>query len=104
MPPGGFESQPEAFRKMQLENARTLPLEWANPSLPVTCDTLKASNTPVLIVYGGESNAFWRHTAEVMDECLPRGEAAALAGVNHDGPVRNPAGLATIIADFVAKH
>jgi pimeloyl-ACP methyl ester carboxylesterase len=31
-------------------------------------------------------------------------DAAALAGVNHDGPVRDPAGLATIIADFVAKH
>ena len=104
MPPGGFESQPEALRGMQLDNARTMPLLWSAPPLSVTCDELKASNAPMLIVYGKESNAFWLHIAEVMDECLPRGEASPLAGVNHDGPVRNPAGFAAMIEGFVAKH
>jgi hypothetical protein len=32
----------------------------------------------------------WPHVAEVMDECLPRGEVAVLADVNHDGPIRDP--------------
>ena len=104
MPPGGFENQPEALRGMQLDNARTMPLMLSAPPLTVTCDELKTSNSPMLIVYGGESNAYWRHIADVMDECLPRGETSALAGVKHDGPVRNPAGFAAMIEGFVAKH
>jgi pimeloyl-ACP methyl ester carboxylesterase len=104
MPPGGFESLPEAVRRMQLDNARTMPLLFSTSPLFVTCDGLKTSNTPVLIVYGGESNAYWRHIAEVMDECLPRGEAAALAGAKHDGPARDPAGFAAMFEGFVTKH
>lgn len=35
---------------------------------------------------------------------LPQGETAVLPNVNYDGPVRDPAGLAAVIEDFVAKH
>jgi pimeloyl-ACP methyl ester carboxylesterase len=104
MPPGGFDSQSEAIRTVQLDNARTMPLLWSSPLGSATCDKLKGFDKPVLIVYGAESNAYWPHIAEGMDECLPNGETAVLAGVNHDGPVRDPAGLARMIEDFVAKH
>ena len=104
MEPGGWDSQAEAVRTMQLDNARTMPVMWNMPPTPVSCEMLQKSNTPVLIIYGGESNAYWRHVAEVMDECLPQGETAVLPNVNHDGPVRDPAGLAAMIKDFVAKH
>ena len=53
MPPGGFESQPEAVRQMQLDNARTMPLLFSTPPLFVTCDRLKSSNAPMLIVLRG---------------------------------------------------
>ena len=39
-----------------------------------------------------------------MGECLPNAEVATLPGVNHDGPVRDPAGLAAMIEELVATH
>ena len=39
-----------------------------------------------------------------MGECLPNAEVATLPGVNHDGPVHDPAGLAAMIEEFVATH
>lgn len=104
MPPGGWDSQAEPLRTMQLDNARTMPVMWNAPPIPISCEKLQASDKPVLIIYGGESNAYWPHVAKVMDECLPQGETAVLPNVSHDGPVRDPAGLAAMIEDFVAKH
>ena len=104
LPPGGFESQPREIRTMQLDNARSVPLLWSAPPWDVSCDMLKELDRPVLIVHGAKSNAYWPHIAAAMDACLPRAEVAALPGVTHDGPVRDPEGFATMIEDFVAKH
>lgn len=104
MQPGGFEGQPQKARAMQLDNARTMPLLWAAPPWEVTCDVLRVFGKPTLIVHGAESNAYWSHVAEVMDECLPEAEVIAQPGVNHDGPVRDPRGFSIMIGDFVAKH
>jgi pimeloyl-ACP methyl ester carboxylesterase len=103
MTPGGFDRQPEELRAMQLDNARTMPLLWSAPDWKVTCGMLKAFDKPTLLVYGAESNAYWPHVVQGMDECLPQAEVAVLPGVNHDGPIRNPAGLAKIIEDFLAN-
>lgn len=104
MPPGGFDRQPQELRAIQLDNARTMPLLWSALPWEVTCDMLKAFDKPTLIVHGAESNPYWPHVAEVMEECLPQAEIAAQPKVNHDGPVRDPAGFAAMIEDFVAKH
>jgi pimeloyl-ACP methyl ester carboxylesterase len=102
--PGGFERQPQERQTMQLENARTMPLLWSDPLDEVTCDMLKALDKPTLIIHGAESNAYWVHIAEVTDECMPQAEVAAQPKVNHDGPVRDPVGLAAMIDDFVTQH
>lgn len=104
LPPGGFEGQPTEVRAMQLENARTMPLLWSTHLGEVTCDMLGSFDKPTLIVYGAESNAYWPHIAGTMDECVPQAGVITQPAVTHDGPVRDPAGLATIIEDFVAKH
>ena len=104
LPPGGFSGQPPEIQAIQLDNARTMPLLWSTDLGGVTCDMLGALDRPTLIICGAESNAYWPHIAETMEECLPEAEVTAQPGVNHDGPVRDPAGLAAIIEDFVAKH
>ena len=104
MQPGGFDRQPQELQAMQFDNARTMPLLWSAPAWEVSCEMLRAFDKPTLIVHGADSNAYWPHVASVMDECLPRAEVAAQPKVNHDGPVRDPAGFAAIIDAFVAKH
>ena len=104
MEPGGFESQPPEAQEMQLANARTTPLLMSAPGPEVTCDMLGQFDKPVLVVHGGDSNAFWVQIAEGMSSCLPQAEMATLPGMNHNGPVRDPVGLAKLIEDFVAGH
>jgi pimeloyl-ACP methyl ester carboxylesterase len=104
MPPGGFDGQSQEVRAMQLDNARTMPLLWSAQPWEVTCDMLRTLDKPTLIVHGAESNVYWTHVAEVMDECLPQAEVTAQPKVNHDGPVRDPAGFAAIVQGFVAEH
>ena len=104
LPPGGFRDQPPDIRAVQLDNARTMPLLWSAELGGVTCDMLRTLTKPTLIVCGAESNAYWPHIAETMKECLPDAEVTAQPAVRHDGPVRDPAGLAGIIKDFVARR
>jgi pimeloyl-ACP methyl ester carboxylesterase len=101
---GGFDRQSPELQAMQLSNARTMPLLWNAPPSTVTCVALNAFERPTLIVYGAESNRYWSHVAEGMDACLPNAEVATLPAVNHDGPVRDPAGFAAMIEDFVTRH
>jgi pimeloyl-ACP methyl ester carboxylesterase len=106
LPPGGFDREPPELHAMHLENARTMPLLWAafdQPS-PVTCAKLRRFDRPTLIVYGAETNAFFPAIARGMGACLPGAEVTAQPDVNHDGPVRDPAGLAARIEGFVAQH
>ena len=104
MPPGGFAGQPPEVQAIQLDNARTMLPLWAADLAGVTCEMLGTLDKPTLIVHGTDSNAYWPHIAETMRECLPRAEVTAQPNVNHDGPVRDPAGLAAIIKDFAARH
>ena len=104
LPPRGFSGQPPEVQAVQLDNARTMPLLWSADLGGVTCDMLGTLHKPTLVVCGTESNAYWPHIAETMRECLPDAEVAAQPAASHDGPVRDPAGLAAIIKDFVAKH
>jgi pimeloyl-ACP methyl ester carboxylesterase len=104
LPPGGFAGQPPEVQAIQLDNARTMLPLWAADLAGVTCDMLGTLDKPTLIVHGTDSNAYWPHIAETMRECLPRAEVTAQPKVNHDGPVRDPAGLAAIIKDFVARQ
>jgi pimeloyl-ACP methyl ester carboxylesterase len=104
MPPGGFDNQPQEVRAMQLDNARTMPLLWSAAPWEVTCEMLKGFDKPTLIVHGADSNAYWVHIADVMDGCLPQAGVAAQPKVNHDGPVRDPAGFTAMVEDFVARY
>ncbi|MGK9169607.1 alpha/beta hydrolase [Inquilinus limosus] len=104
MAPGGFENQPREHQAMQLDNARTMELLWSASEWKVTCDMLRPFDRPTLIVHGSESNAYRPHVALAMDECLPQADVGVQPNVNHDGPVRDPAGFAELIDDFVAKH
>ncbi|TNC62075.1 alpha/beta fold hydrolase [Rubellimicrobium roseum] len=104
MEPGSYESLPQEMQDLQLANARTMPLLWSAPSWDITCEMLGQLNKPTLLVHGGDSNAFWRHVAQSMSECLPQAEVGTLPGVNHNGPVSDPVGLAAMIEAFVAGN
>jgi hypothetical protein len=53
---GTFDTQPEAFRQMILDNARTVPLQLAAPRPPaLSCAILGSVQAPTLVVGGAQS-------------------------------------------------
>lgn len=102
--PGGAARQPERWQAMWRDNARTIPLVLSAPPPAVTCDTLKGLAEPTLVVYGAETRPSFRLVAERVRECIPGAEQVVLPGVMHDAMLRDPAGFAAAVREFVSKR
>ena len=51
---GAFDTQPEGFRQMILDNARTVPLQLSAPRPPaISCAIAGGVQAPTLVVGGG---------------------------------------------------
>lgn len=104
---GGFDNENVGFKQVILENAHTLQLRAKlGPGFgaKMSCDFLKKSQTPTLIVRGEKTNPYWTHNILRFAECIPGADVATLPGVKHDGPLRLPKEFSRIIVDFVDRH
>lgn len=105
LPPGGFDREPEAWRKIFLDNARTVPLQVAAPPPPpITCQQLKAMKSPLLVVKGANTYPMWSLIADAITRCAPTSRSIVIPNVNHDGPLRDPAALTAALLDFLSKN
>ncbi len=101
---GGADRQPEPWRAMWRDNARTLPLAITAPAPAVSCDALRGLATPTLVVFGAETRSSFRLVAERVHECIPGAERVVLPGVGHDALHRDPAGFSAAVRAFVSKR
>lgn len=76
----------------------------AAPPPAASRDALRGVSSPTLVLVGAEMKALFPVIAEHVRECIPGAERGALPGVNHDAPVRDPAGFAATVSRFVSKH
>jgi pimeloyl-ACP methyl ester carboxylesterase len=104
LPPGEAARQPEQWQAMWRDNARTVPLLFAAPPPAATCDMLQGFTKPTLVLIGEETKSFFPVIAERVRACIPGAERVILSGVNHDAPVRDPAGFSAVVSQFVSKH
>ena len=89
LPEGGFETLPEGARTMWLENADTLPLDFAAPEpTPMTCDDLRSIEAPVLILYGSDTLPYFEAIAKEVAACLPNATLEEMPGAGHGAPVQ----------------
>ena len=89
---------------MWRDNARTMLPFLAAPPPAASCDTLKGVSKPTLVLIGSETKSFFPVIAERVRECIPGAERVVLRGVNHDAPVKDPAGFSAAVSRFVSKH
>jgi pimeloyl-ACP methyl ester carboxylesterase len=105
LPPGGFDQEPLAARTMVDDNARTTPLAFTAPPPPeVTCDMLKNFTKPTLVMYGEKTYVAYKLISKQISSCVPGATLEVLPNVNHDGPMRDPAGLSAAILRFLSKR
>ena len=104
LPPDGARREPEAMHALVRDNARTLaPFLQLAPPPTLTDADLAAMKAPMLIVHGDRTHRRYKLIAETLVAVLPNARAAVMPGVNHDGPYRNAAALASLICDFHAR-
>jgi pimeloyl-ACP methyl ester carboxylesterase len=105
LPPGGSDREPQAFRTMWDDNARTTPLVFAAPPPPdLTCDVLKNFTQPTLVMRGEKTQPSFVMINEAISKCVPGAVQIVLPNVNHDGPVRDPAAFSAAIIEFLSKR
>jgi pimeloyl-ACP methyl ester carboxylesterase len=105
LPPGGSDREPQAFRTMWDDNARTTPLLFAAPPPPdLTCDVLKNFTQPTLVMRGEKTQPSFVMINEAISKCVPGAVQIVLPNVNHDGPVRDPAAFSAAIIEFLSKR
>ncbi|MEZ5478886.1 MAG: alpha/beta hydrolase [Thiolinea sp.] len=103
-----FELEPgkavgEAGEPMWRDNGRTVPPYLAmKPPAALDCQDLGKLAVPTLVVQGAESFTRFSMMAEEVAHCVANGLLVTMAGVNHDGPYRQPEKLAGLIKSFAA--
>lgn len=100
--PGTFDSLPAAFRSMQLDNARTLPLMFAAPPPPkISCEQLALVKQPAAIARGGGTPPSFRIMADTASRCLGAAKPLVVPGASHLWPVRDPAAFVALLRNFL---
>jgi pimeloyl-ACP methyl ester carboxylesterase len=105
LPPGGSDREPQAFQAMWDDNARTIQLTFAAPPPPnITCDMLTNFTQPTLVMRGEKTQTSYVMMSDAIGKCVPGALQIVLPAVNHDGPVRDPAGFSTAVIGFLSKQ
>lgn len=103
-PAENFEKLPPALRQMLLDNARTLPLLFAAPPEPVTCEALGTIKAPTLVIRGANTPLIFAKTNEVVARCIPGSESIAIPDASHVMSYQNAAAFNQALLRFVQKH
>ena len=105
LPPGGTDREPQAFQTMWDDNARTAPLSFTAPPPPnITCDMLTNFTQPTLVMRGEKTQTSYVMMSDAISKCVPGALQIVLPTVNHDGPVRDPAGFSAAVIGFLSKQ
>jgi pimeloyl-ACP methyl ester carboxylesterase len=102
--PGEFDSLPEDWQVVLLDNARVVPLLLAAPPPPaITCDMLKVFARPTLVMWGENTLTWYALISEAITKCVPRAQRVILQNVNHDGPARDPSAFSAAVFEFLSR-
>ena len=104
---GGYSHEKEITKELFRQNARTLPVMF-NPEYRktegITCDFLRKTKVPTMIVHGGKTNQYWSLMAKKFAECTPNAILKVMEGVNHKAPIEDFDTFSGLIVDFVEEH
>jgi pimeloyl-ACP methyl ester carboxylesterase len=102
--PGAFDTQPEAFRQMILDNARTVPLQLSAPRPPaISCTTLSGVKAPTLVVGGEQTPRYLALINEVVVQCIPGSRLVVIPKAAHLMSHQNPAAFNEALLHFPAQ-
>jgi pimeloyl-ACP methyl ester carboxylesterase len=99
--PGTFDLQPEALRRMWLDNFGTKRPAAPAPDL-LTCEQLGAITMPALAVGAEHGMPYSRRIVEALARCIPASRLLVIPGVTHFMSYQAPAVFNEALLDFLA--
>jgi pimeloyl-ACP methyl ester carboxylesterase len=101
-PPDTFDKFPPAFRRVLLDNARTMPLLFAAPPTIVTCEMLSGIRTPTLIVRGERTTRLFVTINDAVGRCIAGSKLVVIPKASHTMSYDNPAEFNRVVLEFVS--
>jgi pimeloyl-ACP methyl ester carboxylesterase len=100
--PHAFDTQPESFRQMWLNNfARKRPVATAEP---LTCEKLSAITTPTLAIGAEYGMPYSRQIVGELSKCISRCRLVIVPGVTHFMSYQDPVTFNELILNFLEQH
>lgn len=100
---GTFDDQPEALRRMWLDNFG-LPRPDAPAPEPLTCERLATVATPTLVVGAEFGMPYSRAIVDRLVACIPTSQLLVLDGVTHFMSYQAPDRFNQAILAFLDRH
>lgn len=105
LPPGAAGRQDEARRRMIADNARTLPLQFAEPApAPVTRDQLRGLKIPTLLVTGAATRPHYALGIEALERCIRGASTVVVPQATHTASNQNPAAFNDAVLAFLGAR
>ena len=102
--PKRFDELSVELRQMLMDNARTLPLLFAEPQVMISCDMLRQVKIPTLVVGGAESPAFFTATNDAIVRCIPGSRLHVVPKAGHAMASDNAPEFNKALLEFIARH
>ena len=101
--PQAFGAQPEALRRMWLDNFSTTRPR-APSTDPLTCEQLGAITTPVLVLGAEHGMPYSRRIVDRLAGCVPGSRLVIIPSVTHFMSYQEPQVFNDVVLDFIARH
>lgn len=101
--PDTFDAQPEALRRMWLDNFDVQRPATPTPR-PVTCAQLGAMTTSTLLMGAEYGMPYSRRIVDVLAGCITVSRLLVIPGVTHFMSYQDPDLFNEAVLDFVAQH
>ena len=102
--PGAFDKLPADSRRVHLDNARTIPVQFKGPpAIQLTCDQLGAIKVPVTITKGDMTRPWFRVLAENTNRCIPTSQLITIKGALHGAPRQQTAAFNEALLAFLSR-
>jgi pimeloyl-ACP methyl ester carboxylesterase len=100
---GSWAKSTAAFRAMAIDNADTLPRQFADPLPAYTCDAATRIQCPTLLIDGEKSPDLFRRNVAALVDWFPDARRHTIRGASHGMNLAHPAAFNRHIDEFIEK-
>ena len=101
---GSWAKSTQAFRKMALDNAGTLPRQFADPLPAYTHEAAARVVCPTLLIDGEKSPELFRRNVAALVDWLPDARRHTIRGASHGMNLAHPAAFNRHIEAFIRER